>query len=84
MKPGAIIEIEDRGRATVVYHQLEGYGIVWGEVDVDPANLPEPEAMLREQEYQHLFDYECVGKSYCLIREGSFEYQGEQPNERDD
>lgn len=77
MKPGAIIDIEGRGTATVVYHQLEGYGVVWGEVDVDPTNLPEPEAMLREQEHQHLFDYECVGKDYRLMREGSFERKGE-------
>jgi len=70
MKPGTIIEIQGRGKATVVYHNLDGYGIVWGVQTVNPDNLPEPEAMLREQ-YPSA-EYECVGEDYTIIKEGHY------------
>ena len=68
MKPGTIVRIKGRGLATVVYHNLDGYGIVWGEVIVDTDDLPEPQAMLRDK-YPSA-EYECVGEKYKIIKEG--------------
>lgn len=67
MKPGAIVEVEGRGRATVVYHGLNGYGVVWGEREVDAGNLPEPEALLREP--YNTAGLECVGSNFEFVRE---------------
>lgn len=64
MKPGTIIKLEDGRVGTVVYHQLDGYGIVWGRQIVDTDNLPEPQAMLREK-YPSA-GYECVGENYTV------------------
>jgi hypothetical protein len=48
MKAGTHIELPDGREGTVVYHNLDGYGIVFGHEDVDTDDLPEPEAMLRD------------------------------------
>ncbi len=81
MKPGTIIELPDGRRGTVVYHGLDGYGIQWGEVDVDadailagaplferaPLNWKwEPEAMLRESHPSA--GVECVGDNYMIVK----------------
>jgi hypothetical protein len=66
MKPGTIVDVANRGLGTVVYHGLDGYGIVWGERTVDENDLPMPEALLRE-----LFataDWECVGTEYKIVQ----------------
>ena len=60
MKPGTIIRLPDGREGTVVYHGLDGYGIVFGRVEVDVEKIlsvhpmadenpgvPEPTAMLR-------------------------------------
>jgi len=65
MIPGTVIRLHDGRLGTVVYHNLDGYGIIWGNLpDIDPDDLPEPEAMLREP-YPSA-EYECVGKDYVL------------------
>ena len=64
MKPGTIIEVKDRGVGTVVYHNLDGYGIIWGRQLINLEDLPEPQAMLREQ-YPSA-EYECVGEDYYV------------------
>jgi hypothetical protein len=62
MKPGTIVNVPGRGVATIVYHNLDGYGVIWGRHNVDPEDLPEPAAMLREP-YPGA-KYECVGEQY--------------------
>ena len=66
MKPGTIVELQDGRRATVVYHNLDGYGIVWGERRVSEDDLPPPDAMLRNQ-YPHA-SVECVGEDYVIVK----------------
>lgn len=68
MKPGTIVKIKGRGLATVVWHNLNGYGVIWGEHSVDTDNLPEPQALLREP--CKIAEYECVGEDYEIIKEG--------------
>lgn len=41
MKPGTIVKLPDGREATVVYHSLCGYGIVWGRQPVDEDATPE-------------------------------------------
>ncbi len=65
MKPGTLVEVKGRGRATVVYSHLDGYGIVWGKRNIDPDDLPEPEAMLRNT-YPGA-DLECVGEDFTIL-----------------
>jgi hypothetical protein len=80
MKPGTFIRLPDGREGTVVYHGLEGYGIIWGRqiVDVEaillttplftnaPTNgCPEPEALLRKP-YRDAY-LECVGEEYEVI-----------------
>ena len=79
MKPGTIIKLPDHRIGTIVYHGLDGYGIVWGRIEVDkikilstcglfgesPKDYPYfPEAMLREPYGNQ--DLECVGKNYQI------------------
>lgn len=64
MKAGTIIDVEGYGPATVVYHNLDGYGVVPGVVTVDENNLPEPEAMLRDP-YPSATK-PCIGRSYTV------------------
>jgi len=73
MKPGAIIELPDGRRGTIVYSWLDGFGFVWGERKVDPTDLPEPEAMLREEHLSLRLGCPCIGEDFTLIRDGSFE-----------
>ncbi len=80
MKPGTIVELPDGRKGTVVYHGLDGYGIQWGEVDVDVtailAGSPHfedapsdwewyPDAMLRDSD--PAADMECVGDEYTIV-----------------
>ena len=80
MKPGTIVRLPDGREGTVVYHGLDGYGIVWGRIAVDvdavlsvtplfhrekPAGVPEPEAMLREP-YEGA-DLPCGGDDYEVV-----------------
>lgn len=66
MKPGTVVKLDSDGRVgTVVYHNLDGYGIIWGEHAVDENDLPEPEAMLRDP-YPGA-EYECVGEDYEIL-----------------
>jgi len=39
MKPGTVIQLPDGRIATVVYHGLDGYGIRWGRITVDPEQI---------------------------------------------
>lgn len=65
MKPGTLINVAGRGLATVVYHGLDGYGIVWGKHEVGERDLPEPQAMLRDP--YPTADRECVGTDYYRV-----------------
>jgi hypothetical protein len=65
MKPGTIVKLPDGREGTTVYHNLDGYGIVWGRREVDEDDLPPPEAMLRDP-YPSA-TVECVGKSYVVV-----------------
>ena len=81
MKPGTIVRLPDGREATVVYHGLEGYGIVWGRQSVDveaiesctplfgdgdqPPNVPEPEALLRKPWGGEQIG--CVGDDYVIV-----------------
>lgn len=65
MQAGTVIRLPDGRIGTTVYHFLDGYGIVWGKVEVDLENLPEPQAMLREN-YSSA-GCECVGEEYEVI-----------------
>lgn len=73
MKPGTIVELPDKRQATVVWHDLDGFGIIWGVHTVNPNDLPEPEAMLRDK-YPSA-EYPCVGEDYTIIKQGSFSYK---------
>lgn len=70
MKPNTIVELPDGRRGTVCYHGLDGYGIVWGEQQLDVADLPPAEAMLRES-YPWARDngMECVGRDFTRTAE---------------
>ncbi len=67
MKPGAIIEVKDRGFGTVVYHNLDGYGIIWGRQFVNLEDVPEPKAKLRELYPAAENEYVC--KDYIVVSE---------------
>ena len=81
MRPGTIIKLPDGREATVVSHDLIGYGIIWGRVEVDverilntcslfsetPNDWPwVAEAVLREP---GLVDIDCVGTEYEIVEE---------------
>lgn len=61
MKQGTVVRLPDGREGTVVYHNLDGYGVRWGRVDSAEWSQP-PEAMLRES-YPSA-DCECVGREY--------------------
>jgi hypothetical protein len=66
MQPNTIIQLPDGREGTVVYHHLDGYGIVWGQQGpFNEDNLPAPEAMLREP-YPSA-SLPCVGKHYVIL-----------------
>lgn len=67
MKPGTIIRLKDGRLGTTVYHNIDGYGIVWGWKRLDPEKLPEPDAMLRKP-YPGA-TCPCVGEDYELVDE---------------
>ncbi len=82
MKPGTVIELSDGRRATVVYHGLDGYGIQWGEVDVDvdaimegtplfgtePPQEPWPwDPEAMLREHYPSADVECVGRDFSVV-----------------
>ena len=59
MIAGTIIDIKGKGKATVVYNNLDGVGVIWGNPKIDITNLPKPDAMLRG-DYKNSFA-ECLG-----------------------
>lgn len=68
MKPNTHIRLADGRAATVVWHWLNGYGIVWGHDEYDEGDLPEPVALLREPHRSITFpDIECVGTDYEIL-----------------
>lgn len=77
MKPGTFVRLPDGREGTVVYHGLDGYGIMWGRITIDPKVVEQhnslfgrapsdypyfPEAMLRDP-YPNA-ELECVGEEY--------------------
>lgn len=82
-KPGDIVKLPDGRIGTVVYNGLDGWGIMWGIVDVDiniltsacplfgkkPDNYPYiTEAMLRESYPSAIKNgLECVGREFEII-----------------
>lgn len=83
MKPGTIVELPDGRRGTVVYHGLDGYGIQWGEIEVDveailqgnPVFGTEPPEepwdwdaeAMLRDPYPGAVDVECVGRDYVTV-----------------
>ena len=85
MKPGTIVELPDGRRGTVVYHGLDGYGIQWGEIEVDveailkghpvfdvtaPKEPWEWEAEAMLREPYPGTVTECVGGDYVIVETG--------------
>jgi hypothetical protein len=86
MKLGTIIKLPDGREGTICYHNLDGYGGVFGRHDfsgVKPGftdDLPAPEFMLRGPEMQERFAAwwrecgypppECVGERYEALGVG--------------
>ena len=81
MKPGTHLRLPDGRKATVTYHGLDGYGVVWGHRHLTPdeqrgllAGEAEvafrrdlaPVAMLRDP--YHGADLECVGSVYKVVK----------------
>lgn len=68
MKPNTHIRLLDGRDATVVWHWLNGYGIVWGLDTFPEDDLPQPVALLREPHRSRTFPgIECVGTEYEVI-----------------
>lgn len=80
MKGGTIIKLPDGRVGTICYHNLDGYGGIWGKHDFSrtPQNFddkwPRPAFILREKAmepilrgYYHKDDLECVGEEYIII-----------------
>lgn len=74
MKAGTIIDVEGRGLATVVWNNLDGYGVIWGKQKLDITDLPQPEAMLRGQYKNPPANAECLGDDvrYKIIKEPKY------------
>ena len=63
---GTIIELPDGRRGTLVYWNLDGGGIVFDELtNLDPSDLPEPDAMLRDP-YPSA-ELPCVGEDFEVL-----------------
>jgi len=89
VNPGAIVKLPDGRIGTVVYHGLDGWGIMWDEIRVDmdvllsgnPLFGKKPEgypytvdAMLREPYPAAVKDgLECVGKDFEVIDDLAWE-----------
>lgn len=67
MKAGTIIKLSDGRIGTVNYHQLDGYGILWGEQKVDESDNLVPDAMLRDPFPNTIAP--CVGTKYTIKKE---------------
>ena len=71
MKLGTIIKLPDGREGTICYHNLDGYGGVWGHHKFKMPKggfgdeLPQPEFMLRNP-YSSA-DAECVGEQYEVV-----------------
>jgi hypothetical protein len=80
MKPGTFIRLPDGREGTVVYHGLDGYGIMFGRIAVDvdaingtqplfgegPKDWPySPDALLRKP--WPTAKMECVGDEYEIV-----------------
>lgn len=65
MKPNTLIQLPDGTVGRTVYHNLDGIGIAYGREMHDVDNLPEPDAMLRD-DYPAAI-YECVGDEYVIL-----------------
>jgi len=68
MKPNTLIELPDGRRGRVVYHQLDGYGVKFGDQEWPEDDLPEPDAMLRAA-WRDDHEYEMVGDKFAIISE---------------
>lgn len=82
-KPGTIIRLPDGREATMVYNGLDGEGVMFGRIEVDPdviygqnavfGDAPDDypykaEAMLRDPKLSHLWPgMECVGEEYEIV-----------------
>ncbi|KKL69073.1 hypothetical protein LCGC14_2118570 [marine sediment metagenome] len=82
MKPGTIVELHDGRRGTVVYHGLDGYGIQWGEIEVDVEAILQGNPVFGTEAPQQPWDWEaeamlreksqsagieCVGGDYVIV-----------------
>jgi len=74
MKLGTIIKLPDGRIGTIVYHNLDGYGGIWGKDDsirelpmTFDERIPEPEFMLRNSYPGCASHIQCVGENYEII-----------------
>lgn len=73
MKLGTIIELSDGRVGTICYHNLDGYGGVWGRrnfTGIEPGfhdGIPAPEFMLRDSLRDPTAGAECVGEEYRIV-----------------
>ena len=74
MKAGTVIELPDGRIGTICWHHLDGYGGVFGKIEITDS-YPKPEFMLRNEDVKHLLadthgtDIECVGEEYTIVKE---------------
>jgi len=83
MKPGTIIKLPDGRIGTVVYHGLDGYGIIWGAHTVPVEKILETCPLFSRDTPPEMLEYEpqamlrepyttkieCVGEEYEIIEE---------------
>ena len=72
MKPGTIVQLPDGRVGTVVYHGLDGDGIAWGRIHLDPDFLSQASEAWATQQFGRDFDsnkYPAVPVAVAMLRE---------------
>jgi hypothetical protein len=74
VKAGTLVRLPDGREGRVVYHNLDGYGIIWGSEPLDAMVIlagdgPAPEAKLRAPYEGQDEGVEYVGDDYEIVEE---------------
>lgn len=76
MKLNTIIKLPDGRIGTICYHNIDGYGGVWGKHFFEMPyggfgeSIPSPEFMLRNKKFEGRVgdvNSECVGENYKIL-----------------
>lgn len=72
MKLNTIIQLPDGRTGTICYHNIDGYGGIWGYHSFKMpeggfGDLPKPEFMLRDKKLESRLGIECVGEDFRVI-----------------